>query len=189
MTAASLERLLREIVGRLDAIGIAYMVVGSFASTAHGEPRSTHDLDLVIDPSVEQLEQLLGMLDPDHFYVDADVARDAFRRRSMFNVIEIQTAWKLDLIIRKTRTFSIEELRRRQQIEILGVAVSTATAEDTIIAKLEWAKQGASDRQIEDVAGILRVCGASLDTDYVEQWVQKLDLAEQWQRARATSGS
>ena len=90
------------------------MVVGSFASTAYGEPRSTYDLDLVIDPGIDQLNQLLTGLDPERYYVDADVARDAFRRRSMINVIEIETAWKLDLVIRKARPFSVEELRRRQ---------------------------------------------------------------------------
>ena len=129
------------------------MVVGSFASTAHGEPRTTRDLDLVIAPSLDQLNELLAALDPERFYVDPDVARDALRRRSMFNVIEIATGWKLDLVIRKARPFSIEEMQRRTLTKILGMDVPTATAEDTIIAKLEWAKLGASDRQLEDVAG------------------------------------
>jgi hypothetical protein len=68
---------------------------------------------------------------------------------------------------------------------MLGTNVATATAEDTIIAKLEWAKQGASDRQLDDVAGILRVRGKSLDLPYVEGWVEALDLSEQWQRAQS----
>jgi hypothetical protein len=178
--------LLRAIVGTLEAIGIPYMVVGSFASTAYGEPRSTRDLDLVIDPSPEQLNQLLAALDSDRYYVDPDVARDALRRRSMFNVIEIATAWKLDLVIRKARAFSIEEMQRRQVTKILGVGVATATAEDTVIAKLEWAKQGGSDRQLEDVAGILRVRGPELDVVYIERWVAELGLAEQWRRARTS---
>jgi hypothetical protein len=87
------------------------MVVGSFASTAHGEPRSTHDLDLVIDPSPAQLDQLLSKLDLDAYDVDAEVARDALARRAMFNVIEIATAWKIDLVIRRARPFSVEELQ------------------------------------------------------------------------------
>ncbi|HEX7837983.1 MAG TPA: hypothetical protein VF469_11000 [Kofleriaceae bacterium] len=103
----------------------------------------------------------------------------------MFNVIEIATAWKLDLVIRKARAFSIKEMKRRQVTKILGVGVATATAEDTVIAKLEWSKQGGSDRQLEDVAGILRVRGTDLDLAYIEHWVSELRLAEQWQRARA----
>jgi hypothetical protein len=138
--------LLRMIVAVLETARIPHMVVGSFASTAHGEPRTTRDLDLVIDPSPDQLNELIGALDPERFYLDPDVARDALRRRSMFNVIEIATAWKLDLVIRKARPFSIEEMQRRTLTRILGMDVPTATAEDTIIAKLEWAKLGASDR-------------------------------------------
>ena len=177
--------LLQTIVTALEAARIPYMVVGSFASTAHGEPRTTRDLDLVIDPNLDRLNELLAALDPERFYVDPDVARDALRRRSMFNVIEIATGWKLDLVIRKARPFSIEELQRRTITKILGMDVPTATAEDTIIAKLERAKLGASDRQLEDVAGILRVRGADLDLDYIERWVTELGLAEPWQRAHA----
>jgi hypothetical protein len=184
MTVAGPRNLLRAIVENLDAIGIRYMVVGSFASSAHGEPRSTRDLDLVIDPSPVQLDNLLAALPPDQFYVDHDVARDALRRRSMFNVIEIETAWKLDFMIRKARPFSTEELQRRQKTTILGLEVAAATPEDTIIAKLEWAKLAASDRQLEDAAGIVRVSGA-LDLAYIEHWIVELGLLEQWHRVRA----
>ena len=105
----------------------------------------------------------------------------------MFNIIEIATGWKLDLVIRKARPFSVEEMQRRTTTKILGMDVATATAEDTIIAKLEWAKQAASDRQLEDVAGILRVRGAELDFEYIERWVTELGLAEPWQRARTAA--
>jgi hypothetical protein len=105
----------------------------------------------------------------------------------MFNIIEIATGWKLDLVIRKARPFSIEEMQRRTTTKILGMDVPTATAEDTIIAKLEWANPGASDRQLRDVAGILGVRGADLDFAYIERWVTELGHAELWQRARAAA--
>jgi hypothetical protein len=88
----------------------------------------------------------------------------------------MNTAWKVDLVIRKDRPFSVLELRRRVVLPIADVDVPTATAEDTIIAKLEWAKLGASERQLVDVAGILRVRSATLDLTYVEHWVEELDL-------------
>ena len=118
--------LLRTIVAVLEAARIPHMVVGSFASTAHGEPRTTRDLDLVIDPTPDQLNELIGALDPERFYVDPDVAHDALRRRSMFNIIEMATGWKLDLVIRKARPFSIEEMQRRTITKILGMDVPTA---------------------------------------------------------------
>ncbi|MBA3395239.1 MAG: hypothetical protein H0T89_21505 [Deltaproteobacteria bacterium] len=179
--------LLQTIVMALDAFGIAHMVVGSFASTFHGVPRTTQDLDLVIDPTEQQLELLLAALPPDRFYVDPDVAREALRRRTMFNVIEMLTAWKLDLVICKARPFSLEEMRRREVVSIMAIAVNIATAEDTIIAKLEWSKASGSERQLEDVAGILRVRGENLDRAYIQRWVDELGLAAQWQLAQRRS--
>ena len=186
--AASPGGLLRTIAGKLEAAGIPFMVVGSFASTVHGEPRTTMDVDIVIDPTAATLAQLLASLDPEEFYVDADTARDALRRRSMFNVIEMATAWKVDLMIRKDRPFSVEELSRRVTSRVIDVAVPTATAEDTIIAKLEWASASSSERQLLDVAGILRVQAGSVDMEYIERWVAALELAGGWARARALAG-
>jgi hypothetical protein len=179
-----LHSLLTDVVGLLASIGIPHMVVGSFASMIHGEPRTTQDLDIVLDPSHEQLEQLLQRLPSERYYVDPDVARDARKRRSMFNVIDMTTGWKVDLIVRKARPFSVEELRRRIKATIRGIPVEAATAEDTIVAKLEWSKAGSSERQLEDVAGILRVRGPELDLAYIERWVDELELREQWDRAR-----
>lgn len=176
--------LLETIASALDENGITYMVVGSFASAFHGVPRTTQDLDIVIDPTAAALERLVTGFDPMRFYVDADTARDALRRRTMFNVIEMATAWKVDLVIRKARPFSIEELQRRQRATILGIDVATATAEDTIVSKLEWAKAGGSDRQLDDVAGIMRV-QPNLDIQYIEDWVRKLALDYQWSRVRS----
>ncbi|MBX3158422.1 MAG: hypothetical protein KF773_20805 [Deltaproteobacteria bacterium] len=180
---------LRAITDLLDRAAIPYMVVGSFAAMAHGVPRTTHDLDIVIDPSATSLDHFLRELDPESFYVDADVARDAFRRRSMFNVIDMNTAWKVDLIVRKDRPFSIEELRRRTVARLADTDVATATAEDTIIAKLEWARASNSERQLADVAGILRVHAATLDLEYIERWVDHLGLLVPWAAARSLTSS
>jgi hypothetical protein len=172
---------LREIKALLEAAEIPYMIVGSFASTVHGEPRTTQDLDIVIDPVPSALDYFLEHIDMDSFYVDRDTARDALRRRTMFNVIDMRSAWKVDLVMRKDRPFSREELARRSEQEILGVLVPTASAEDTIIAKREWAKQGSSERQIRDVVGILRVRGEDIDRAYILRWVEALGLEEQWE--------
>src|SRR5262245_52617044 len=108
MTDDGFASLLRELVAVLESTGIPHMVVGSFASTVHGEPRTTLDLDIVIEPTGDQLEQLLEALPEDRYYVDPAVAREARRRRSMFNVIHMPSGWKVDLIIRKARAFSAE---------------------------------------------------------------------------------
>jgi len=173
------------LVSLLDAAGIPHMVAGSFASTFHGVARATQDLDLVIDPSSVALNSFLASLDPDTYYFDPDTARDALRRRSQFNVIDMTTAWKADLIICKDRPFSLEEFARRQPAELLGTRTYVATAEDSIIAKLEWAKQSDSTRQLRDVAGIIAMRGDALDLEYIERWVGALVIEAQWTRVRA----
>ena len=180
--------LLGRVAQLLEAAGIPFMVAGSFASTAHGLPRSTQDLDLVIDPpSAAALEALLSSIPADQYYFDADAARDALRRRSMFNVIDLGSGWKVDLILRKNRAFSRNEFARRMSMTVLGVPVFVASPEDTIVAKLEWSKlAGGSQRQRRDVAGIVVTIGAALDRPYLDRWVRDLDLADEWEAATMT---
>lgn len=177
--------VVRWIIGICDELSIPCMVVGSFASSSYGVPRTTMDLDVVIDPSGAQLERLLVACDPERFYVDADVARDALRRRSMFNVIDLQTGWKVDLIVRKANAHAVAELARRTTGTVAGVAAPMATAEDVIIAKLEWARASGSERQLADVAGIVRARGAALDHAYLARWIADLGLAAPWAAAQA----
>lgn len=175
---------LRDMLARSE---VPFMVAGSFASTVHGIPRTTHDLDIVIDPpDRDALVRLLDALAPERFYFDREAAFDALARRSMFNVIDIASAWKIDFILRKNRPFSRSEFGRRSPSELLGVRVDVATAEDTVIAKLEWSKtSGGSERQRRDVAGILATTGDLLDRAYIERWVDALDLVDEWRAAYA----
>lgn len=177
--------LLADVVRKLDAVAIVHMIAGSFASSQHGVPRTTNDIDIVIDPSLDQLERFVALLPPDAYYADLDVARDALRRRSMFNVIHLASGWKVDFIVCKPRPFSRGELARREHALIAGVEVFVATPEDTILAKLEWAKLGESERQLRDVRGILDAQADRLDVAYVERWVDELDVRAEWLRAKS----
>lgn len=180
---------LARLSGKLAAAGIRHMVVGSFASSFHGVPRSSQDLDLVIDPDASSLQRFLASLPPAEYYADADAALDALRRRSQFNVIDTATAWKADLIVRKARPFSIEEMRRPMEGDLLGAHVFVASAEDTVISKLEWAKLGGgSELQLRDAAGIVALHGMSkLDVAYIERWVRELGLEDLWRHLLAAS--
>ena len=184
---SDLQGLLQRLRDVLDRAAVPFMIAGSFASTAHGLPRTTQDLGLVVDPTPPSLEALLRALPPEEYYVDADAARDALARRTMFNVIDQATGWKIDFIIRKNRAFSREEFGRRVAMPLLGVPVFVASAEDTVVAKLEWSSQsGGSARQRRDVAGILATVGDALDRAYIERWVGDLGLADEWSAAQAS---
>lgn len=178
----------RRITTALDQAGIGYMLSGSFASAHYGAPRSTQDIDLVIEATPAQLRAFVEALSASEYYADLDAALGAHQRQSMFNVIDLATGWKIDLIIRKSRAFSQEEFRRRQRVSLHDVPLFVASAEDAVISKLEWAKLAESRRQIEDAAAILRVRWDTLDHSYLAKWIAELDLKKEWDDARRVAG-
>lgn len=179
---------LARIVGALEQAQIPHMVAGSFASAHHGVPRTTHDIDLVIDPPIEALRAFVASLPPEAYYVSEEASIDALRRRSMFNVIDMATGWKVDLIIRRSRPFSIEEFRRRTRARLIGTDVFVATPEDTILSKLEWSLMSGSERQLRDVAGVVEVKGDALDVGYIERWAEEIGVLDLWRRVIASMG-
>jgi hypothetical protein len=167
------------VLRALEAAGIPVMLTGSFASSYHGAPRATQDIDLVIAPTSEQLRSLVRLLPRDEFYVDEGAALEALKLEGQFNLVDMRTGWKVDLIIRKSRPFSREEFDRRTIVELEGEDVPVATPEDVLIAKMEWARMGQSARQIEDAGKMLRVRSQQIDWRYVERWVGELGLGEE----------
>jgi hypothetical protein len=159
------------------------MLTGSFASSFHGVPRATQDIDFVIAPDARQLRAFVRDLLSNGFYVDEDAALEALSQESLFNAIDQHTAWKIDLIICKSRPFSQEEFARSYRVAFEGLALWIATVEDVIIAKLEWASHSGSQRQLDDCAQLLRVRGTELDRAYLSRWLTALDLTPEWQAA------
>ena len=178
--------LLATVIGILDRSDIPYMITGSLASSYHGEPRATRDADIVIAPEVAAIEPLVGGLLAAGFYVDRDVALAAMTAQTQFNAIG-PDAMKVDFMMRRDRPFSMEEFSRRQPADLLGTPGFVATAEDIILAKLEWAKATGSDRQLDDVAGILAIA-SELDLEYVERWARVLGVDHAWQTIRDAGG-
>jgi hypothetical protein len=178
----------RRILGAVESAGIPYMLTGSFASSYHGAPRATQDIDLVVAPERPQLRELAILLAAPEFYMDEATALEAYDREGQFNVVDLATGWKADLIMRRSRAFSRTEFDRREVVEFEGMQVPIATAEDLVLAKLEWAKLGESARQIEDAAGILRARSPDLDLDYLERWVRELGIEREWATARRRGG-
>jgi hypothetical protein len=161
------------------------MITGSVASSYHGEPRATRDLDIVIDPDPEGLARLVGDLEAGGLYVDAEAADRALADRTQFIAIDAGTGWKVDFLVLKDRPFSRQEFARRERADLVGVAGWIASPEDTIVAKLEWAAAGGTERQLTDVAAMLDIGGDSLDLAYVRRWVAEIGLREVWSRAQA----
>ncbi len=180
MVPMSLAETLALVVAHLDRAGIAHMVAGSIASTHHGEPRSTRDIDLVIVAEVEQVAMFVDCFDPSRYYLGNPVVDGVLR--DQFNLIDTMTGWKVDLLLRKDRPFSRAEFERRQPVTILGVSTAVATVEDTILAKLEWGKAAGSQRQLDDVVAMISV-QRHLDLDHLHRWASELGIADDLDRA------
>ena len=180
--------LFRRMVAALEDAAIPYMLTGSFASSYHGTPRASQDIDFVVAPSRDQLESFVRLLPESEFYVDLEAALHALAHQLQFNVVDLATGWKIDLIIRKSRPFSLEEFARREPVDFHGLRLFIARAEDIVVSKLEWARIGSSQRQLEDAAGILRVRGGDLDREYMEGWIQEFGLDAEYRKARELAG-
>jgi len=171
----SQQDFLAKLIEKLDQQGIPYMLSGSFSSSFHGQPRATRDVDIVIAPSERQLLPFANSLRED-YYVSLEAVREAFAHKSTFNVIDSQSSWKADFIIRKDRPFSRQEFGRRQTIKIRGREVWVSSPEDTILSKLEWAKDSQSEQQFRDALGVAVVQWGHLDMDYLRDWAKELKL-------------
>ena len=167
---------LHRLIALLEKAAVPYMVAGSMGSSFYGRPRATQDVDVVIAPSPEQLDSLLTLLEEKGYYVSLDAARDAFRRRTMFNVIDTGAGWKADLIVRKDRAFSLEEFRRRTEVETLGRMLWVVTAEDAILSKLEWAQGRQSEMQHADALAVAVAHLGELDLRYLAGWAKELGV-------------
>jgi hypothetical protein len=175
-----IEDVLRAVLPLLDRLGILYLITGGIAATVHGRPRFTQDIDFVVAPTRDQLERLVDALDPE-FTVNRDAAREAYARRGEFNAIHRTLVFKVDFWFSTGDAFDVSRLARAQRLEVApGVAARVATPEDVIISKLLWLRQGATERSVEDIRGILRAHPGRLDLDYLDSMVRRLGLDQVW---------
>lgn len=175
------EDALQLVLTKLDECQIPYMITGSFASNMHGVPRATQGADVVIEADQGSLDRFLENLGAE-FYASHEAAREALETQRMFNVVHLETGFKVDLIMRKSRPFSQIEFSRRHQVIYFGRSRWFATAEDVILAKLEWAKMGNTERQFTDAVNVAKIQGKALDEAYLQRWAGKLEVEELLER-------
>jgi hypothetical protein len=183
---SGLPRFLARLVDRLEKAGIPYMVTGSLSGVLHGEPRSSRDVDVVIECDRSTLERFLVLVEND-FYVSRDEAGEALEKRALFNIVDLETGWKADLIIRKERAYSREEFERRTRAELHGISLFVVSPEDAVLSKLEWSKESRSELQARDVAAICHAQRGRLDVAYLRRWAKELDVEDELERVLTPS--
>jgi D-ribose pyranose/furanose isomerase RbsD len=166
----------------LDRLGVPYHLGGSYASAIHGVPRQTHDVDLVVDLPKERIRDLVQAL-AGEFYVDDEAMSRAVRERGSCNLVHLATGIKIDLFVKGDSAFDLAEFERRVAVRVGDETphqVFVKSAEDTLLRKLLWYRLGgeASDRQWEDVRGILSVQAERLDIVYVRDWADRLGIRD-----------
>ena len=175
--AMSQQDFFAKIISALDRANIPFMVVGSLASSFHGDPRATRDADIVIRPDEKTLEEFLRSIES-KFYLSPETARQALRNHSMFNVIDAASGWKVDLIIAPPTGFGEEAFSRRISAKVMGIEVAVQSPEDTILSKLSWGKHSGSEMQYRDALGVALQQWQNLDQEYLRRWAAELDVSE-----------
>lgn len=185
--------ILLRVASILDSLGVEYAVVGSMASSTWGFPRSTNDADIVADIQPPHLPGLVEALSPD-FYVDPTAVERAIRTGRSFNAIHRSSAFKVDIFVPAAGAFGKQQILRRR-LEQIGPepgagSLAVALPEDVLLAKLQWyvASGSVSDRQWQDVLGIIKVQGERLDRPYMREWAVRLGVLPLLERALSEAG-
>ena len=190
MNGSDLLAALRPVLDALGRLGVRHFVGGSVASSAHGIARASLDVDVVADLQPAHVGALVAALQ-DAYYVDETRVREAVRARRSFNLIHLSTMFKVDVFVSKGRSFDDSSFSRarleRLSREPGDPGIPLASAEDVLLAKLEWFRRGGetSERQWEDVLGLLRVGAGTLDTTYLLHWAGAVGVTDLLQRAFA----
>ncbi|MBM3294878.1 MAG: nucleotidyltransferase family protein [Candidatus Aminicenantes bacterium] len=173
--------LLRHLAQCLDNWKISYLITGSMASMAYGEPRLTNDIDVVVDLRKGDVSRLANCFPENEFYFDIETARNAVHRKTQFNIIHPASGLKIDLIVAKADDFDVSRFRRARRLKPFeDTEADFASPEDVIIKKMEYYREGQSDKHLRDIAGVLKVSGDEIDKEYIDFWAAKLGLRKIW---------
>lgn len=193
MSAPELLQALQPVAEAFERLGVPYYLGGSVASSLHGIFRTTADIDLVAALEAEHVESFVHALQDD-YYIDGAMIRDALSHGSSFNLLHLPTMLKVDVFAVRERPFSRQSLARREQgpisFEPDAPTFWIASAEDTILAKLEWFRMGGetSERQWRDVLGVMKVQDDLLDLAYLHLWAREIGVADLLERALDEAG-
>jgi hypothetical protein len=179
----SQQELLTKVIKTLGAIGVDYMVTGSLASSLQGEPRSTHDIDMVVVVREPAIPKLLDAFASPDYYLDEESLRGAVRSKGMFNLIDVKGGDKVDFWLLTEEPFDQSRFARKYTENIMGMEMKVSSPEDSILMKLRWSKMsGGSQKQFIDALRIYEVQFKKLDHSYIDKWVKQLSIDSEWQR-------
>jgi len=184
----SQQELLAYVLRVLDSQGIEYMLTGSIASSFYGEPRATHDIDIVVNIQKSQVGSLVAAFPQPDYYLAKESIIEAIDSSDMFNLIDVKTGGKVDFWILTDDPFDQSRFTRKLKEKVLGQEVWISSPEDTILMKLKWAKlAGNSEKQMLDAIRIYEIQFPILEMSYIERWAKQLNILTLWQKLKETA--
>jgi hypothetical protein len=181
----SQQELLKTVIQALDRAEIPYMITGSIVSSLQGEPRATHDIDIIVSIRKTRARVFVKAFPSPDFYVEEESILDAIDRRHMFSLLDVKEGGKVDFWILTDEPFDRSRFARRYPEEFMGLKMQVSRPEDTILVKLRWANlSGGSEKQFTDALRVYEVQYEKLDLDYLESWAKKLDIELLWNRLK-----
>lgn len=178
--------LVARVAAVLEALSVPWMLTGSLVSSIQGEPRSTHDIDLVVALPASAIPVIAAAFPEPDYYLDPESAAEAIREQGMFNLIDVVNGDKVDFWLLTDAPFDQSRFSRREKKQVFGATVYVPRPEDTILAKLQWAKMaGGSEKQLGDVRRVYEIQYGKLDHSYLNRWAAELGVTELLDRIRA----
>ena len=178
--------LLRKVAESLDKLAISYFVTGSMATIAYGEPRMTNDIDMIVVLPLAKVAAFCEQFPEPEYHCWPESVREAVRQHRQFNILHPGSGLKVDVIIPAENEFNRSRLSRVRRVFVSkDFSAWFASPEDVILKKLEYFREGGSDKHLRDIAGVLKLLGSRIDQEYLEEWLMKLQLTDQWQKLTA----
>lgn len=179
----SQSELLKKVIVVLDAAQTPYMLTGSYASSLQGEPRLTHDIDLVVEIAPHGLQALIEAFPAPDYYLDPIAMDNAIAQQGQFNLLDVVNGDKVDFWMLTREPFDQSRFHRRYVEEFEGRKLHVSRPEDTILMKLRWAVlSGGSEKQFGDAKSVYELQFPSLDLDHLNQWAKTIDVMDLWER-------
>lgn len=170
------------VIGVLERMGLPYFVTGSVATSALGEPRMTNDLDIVVDLPETRVDEFCGHFPDTDFYLSVDAVRWSLAHRSQFNIVHPASGLKIDVMTPPDDEFARSRFARALRMQAAqGLQAWFSSPEDIILKKMDYYREGGSEKHLRDIAGVIKVQGEKLDQQYIQDWAARLGLSEIWE--------
>jgi hypothetical protein len=193
MTEAADLKVLAEFAAILEGLGIVYAIGGSIASSVYGQIRFTQDADVTVEPFDDKVEKFYEEV-KSNFYIGEAAMYEAIKQRRSFNIIHVASAFKIDVFIREDTEFNKQVLDRRRLLKLddsIERSFSVVSPEDIVLLKLKWYREGgcSSEKQWQDILGVLRIQKDELDAEYLKKWAEKLGVDDLLDKVQSEIGS